>query len=152
MRELPSAEVLTALFDYDLKAGTLLFAWGVKRGQNAVHDNVIQILGTSVSAARVAWKIGTGFEPTSTVVFRDGDHENLRLDNLVCEAPSKAAIRYKTVPISSSTGVRGVSWHAQRKRWRARIFVDGQQISLGMFDNFEQAVAARYSAEVAYFR
>ena len=44
----------------------------------------------------------------------------------------------------------GVSWHKQRGRHRARIKVKGKEISLGLYNTFEEAVEARKKAEVLY--
>lgn len=49
-------------------------------------------------------------------------------------------------PVSIS-GVSGVSWCRDTKRWRARIKIAGQRHALGSFRLFEDAVAARRAAE-----
>lgn len=37
----------------------------------------------------------------------------------------------------------GVGWHNQRNKWRARIKVNGKEISLGLFSGYDEAVNAR---------
>ena len=51
---------------------------------------------------------------------------------------------------SSSSGITGVC-PIKAHRWRAYIYVHGKQISLGYYDSFEEAVAARHAAEDKYF-
>lgn len=46
----------------------------------------------------------------------------------------------------NTSGVRGVAWHKQAKKWRAYITIDGKQKSLGLFDDFDKAVLARRRA------
>lgn len=38
---------------------------------------------------------------------------------------------------------KGVSWHAQSKKWRARVVVNGKEHSLGLFHTEEEAAIAR---------
>lgn len=49
------------------------------------------------------------------------------------------------------SGVRGVSWHAQCKKWMARITVEGNIIHLGLFPTVEDAASARKEAEKKYY-
>lgn len=51
----------------------------------------------------------------------------------------------------NNSGVTGVSRTSDDNYWRARITVEGKEIHLGSFDNFEDAVEARQSAELKYF-
>lgn len=48
------------------------------------------------------------------------------------------------------SGYRGVSWEDDRQKWEARIQVQNRTIHLGRFDTFDEAVAARESAEEKY--
>lgn len=52
-------------------------------------------------------------------------------------------------PSDNSSGVVGVSWSSRDQRWMSSITKDGETISLGYFKDFDQAVAARRSAEAA---
>lgn len=52
---------------------------------------------------------------------------------------------------NNSSGVTGVSWDAERNKWRATIDSDGIRHRIGRFDSFEDAVAARKAAEEKYF-
>jgi hypothetical protein len=52
-------------------------------------------------------------------------------------------------PIRKS-GVNGVCFDKNRKKWIAQIEFDGKHISLGRFSDFFSAVCARKSAEQAY--
>lgn len=38
------------------------------------------------------------------------------------------------------SGLKGVSWHGQMKQWRARIYIDGKEKHLGLFDNKVDAI------------
>ena len=45
--------------------------------------------------------------------------------------------------INNSSGVKGVTWHKQKKKWCARIRIDGISIHLGYFDKINDAKQAR---------
>lgn len=52
---------------------------------------------------------------------------------------------------NNTSGVTGVCWSKNEEKWFARIYVDGSQISLGYFRDFDEAVKIRLQAEVEYF-
>jgi hypothetical protein len=41
------------------------------------------------------------------------------------------------------SGTKGISFHKQTNKWRARISINNKEISLGLFDNIEDAKKAR---------
>lgn len=51
----------------------------------------------------------------------------------------------------NTSGVVGVVWDKNKKKWEAIIRINKKQIHLGLFDNFEDAVATRKQAEEKYF-
>ena len=52
---------------------------------------------------------------------------------------------------NNTSGVTGVYWHKNIKKWSAEITINYQSIYLGLFNNFEDAVMARKEAEEKYF-
>jgi hypothetical protein len=68
------------------------------------------------------------------------DHINRNtLDNRRCNLRivTNSENLSRSVPKS---GVKGVSWHSQVKKWRARIFINGHEKHLGLFDNKKDAM------------
>lgn len=51
----------------------------------------------------------------------------------------------------NTSGVVGVAWDKNKKKWEATIRINKKQIHLGLFDNFEDAVDTRKQAEEKYF-
>ena len=51
----------------------------------------------------------------------------------------------------NTSGHTGVSWRKDKKQWQARISVDKKEKHLGYFDDKEQAIDARKTAEKEYF-
>lgn len=55
---------------------------------------------------------------------------------------------YSTPYPGSTSGVRGVSYVPDRKKWDAKISYKGKRIRLGHFDTLEEAAAAyRHAAD-----
>lgn len=90
------------------------------------------------------------FDKETLIDHRSRDKHDNRRSNLRFANPSENA-RNTSVSINNTSGYLGVSEYIQGKKWRAYIFVDGKFISLGYYDNIEDAVAARKEAEIKYF-
>lgn len=63
----------------------------------------------------------------------------------------KSALKSK-LHKGNKSGYKGVTWVESRNKWRAYIGHKGKQVSLGYFDNKEDAVAARQNAEEKYHK
>lgn len=57
----------------------------------------------------------------------------------------------KSIQINNTSNVPGVSWRKDRNKWRAYITVSRKQITLGLYERKEDAIAARKAAEEEYF-
>ena len=66
----------------------------------------------------------------------DNRRENLRL------ATTSQNMHNRGPLVTSSTEAKGVWWEAGRKRWRARIVVEGKRHNLGSFSSQEEAATA----------
>lgn len=60
-------------------------------------------------------------------------------------------LRARTVRRSNTSGVPGVDWLRQKRRWRASICFKGKRRYLGSYERFEDAVQARKRAEAELF-
>ena len=52
---------------------------------------------------------------------------------------------------SNTSGCKGVHWNSGHKKWSARISVNYKRISLGYYDNLEEAKNARKKGEEKYW-
>ena len=84
------------------------------------------------------------------VDHKDGNPLNNRKSNLrICtQAENKMNLAMTT---NNTSGFIGVCWDKQRKRWAPEIRCGHKRWHLGRFDKFEEAVYARYYAEVQLF-
>lgn len=60
-------------------------------------------------------------------------------------------IKNKKTQSNNTSGVTGVSFHARKGQWYARISFLGKSHSLGYFDKLDDAIAARKRAEEKLF-
>jgi hypothetical protein len=87
---------------------------------------------------------------TGETVFGEIDHINGDpSDNRFCNL--RVATHYQNMvnrkkPTSNTSGVMGVTWHAQTGKWRAYITIDSKQKSLGLHACISDAIAARKKA------
>ena len=52
----------------------------------------------------------------------------------------------------NTSGVKGVNYREEYKKWYARICINSQQIYLGSFNTKEEAIQARLDAEEKYHK
>lgn len=62
------------------------------------------------------------------------------------QSVSKRSYANTRTSVKNSSGLPGVRWYRQKKRWIARITIDGKEYRLGSFVNKAEAVAARADA------
>jgi hypothetical protein len=94
------------------------------------------------AACRVIWTMMHDEEPQ--VVDRiDGNPRNGRLGNLRAGTYAQNARNTRS---RSRTGFRGVLYRRHRNRFQARIWLNGRQVSLGLFTDPAEAHAAYVAA------
>lgn len=109
----------------------------------------INLNGHNYFAHRLAWLYMTGDWPQCEVDHRNGDGTSNRWLNLR-EATKAQNAANTGLGRNNRSGVKGVSWDADRGLWSSRIHVAGKHIHLGRFDVLEAAAAARRNAEITY--
>jgi hypothetical protein len=96
---------------------------------------------------RVIWKMHKGCDPTELIDHANCDKRDNRIENLR-EATLAQNACNQTPRADNKSGFKGVSFHSQRRKWRAYISSNGRQRSLGLFDTKEAAhVAYRAAAK-----
>lgn len=97
-------------------------------------------------AHRLAWLYIYGYFPEYGIDHINRNPSDNRIINLrevsqTCNTRNCGNRKHNT------SGVKGVGWHKQSKKWRARIDVFKIQKNLGCYANFQEAVCARLAAE-----
>ena len=170
-KALPSQEVLRQLLRYEPEAGKLFWLprapslfpngrncgpWNSRNsgkealnsldGKGYLHGT---LLGKTVQAHRIVWAIVYDGCPTMQIDHRDGNRSNNRIENLRL---ADQFINSQNMQIGrrNTSSVVGVTWHKGGKKWAAQIVANGKSIYLGLFSDFDAAVAARRSAEIEH--
>lgn len=154
-----TARRLRSLLDYDPITG--MFTWRVspaprvKAGSVAGSLNnkgrrMIQIDRKLYVAARLVWLHVYGHMPDEEIDHKNRIRSDDRLDNL-----RPATTRQNCVNRSrrkdNTSGHRGVTWNTGCQKWIARIVISGTRKHLGVFDHFDDAVAAYQNAAEAHY-
>jgi len=112
----------------------------------------ISIKGTGVAyirAHRYAWAYHYGVFPSGYIDHINGVTNDNRIDNLRMVSSGENSRNMK-IPSSNTSGTVGVSFNKQSKKWRANIWVNNKQKSVGVYKTKEEAIEARLNAEVEY--
>ncbi len=104
--------------------------------------------GSHVGQHRIAWFLVHGYWP------KEIDHINgARTDNRLCNLREVDRItqrRNQKLGSNNTSGLHGVYWHKNQKKWFAAIKINNVLKHLGSFKNFFEACCARKSAEAKY--
>jgi hypothetical protein len=148
-------ERLKELFHYDPDTG--VFTWLKCSGKasagsvagyvDSLGYRVIRVYGKAYKAHRLAFLYMTGSCPYVATDHINGLKDDNRFVNL-----RSVTVRQNNMnsPRSKSnrSGIVGVGWLKDKKRWRATITVDGRLIYIGVFSDVADAAAARKQAEI----
>ncbi len=105
----------------------------------------IWVYGKLHYAHRLAWLYMTGSFPKEQIDHIDGNGLNNAFANLrdvTCQENNKN----RRLSDASSTGIMGVCWDEDRKKWRSQVKHSGKNKFLGRFDKIEDAKQAREEA------
>ena len=107
---------------------------------------VIRLDGVLYKAHRLAWLYVKGEWPTKNL-----DHINqIKCDNRISNLRSvgqSVNMHNARIKSTNKSGVAGVCWRQDRRKWCARIKIGYKNIFLGNFDCKDEAVQARRQAE-----
>lgn len=149
-----TAQRLRELLDYNAETGA--FTNRVRRGGRAMPGPVI---GTPKKSGhlricidrryyllhRLAWIYVHGDWPKQDIDHINGDPSDNRIANLRDVTPQVNAQNQRKANPTSTTGIMGAG--VSRGRFRARIRVGGQRLSLGFFGTADEAAAAYLDAK-----
>jgi len=122
---------------------------GYRAGSIERGYEIIGIDRKPYRAHRLAWLYVYGEFPIQEIDHINHDRADNRIDNLRCVDRAENA-KNKRIADSSYSGVSGVSWYKNIRRWVARIKVNGKDVYLGTFTDFDKAVDTMGKAKKEY--
>ncbi|AIT81622.1 hypothetical protein JI59_18555 [Novosphingobium pentaromativorans US6-1] len=166
---LPSIDVLRAAISIDPRTGLMTWrrrpashfrseasaaSWNTQFSGTPAFSTLIRgylhgiINSKRYRAHRIAFALYTGHDPDCEIDHIDGDKTNNAALNLraVTSAENK---RNLAIPAHNRSGVIGVCFSRSKGKWRAYIGTR-PQTHIGYFDAFDDAVAARRTAQSAH--
>jgi hypothetical protein len=150
------ATIVREYFDYDASTGVL--TWRIQVGRSKVGAATgclgkrgyleVGFRGRLWKAHRLAWLHHYGHWPTMTIDHINGIKTDNRISNLR-DVDARTNQQNKRVAHSNnrSSGLLGVSWSEQTKKWVASIKVSRKTRNLGHFSTAEAAHAAYVAAK-----
>jgi hypothetical protein len=150
---------LKELLHYDPDTG--IFTW-IKKSKKSIpigsiagakHNQGYRALCIDYKrylAHRIAWLYVFGEMPLGFIDHINRNRSDNRISNLRVVNRSENQQNRK-IGANNTSGVSGVYWHEQRKKWHARIFICGTGRSLGLFQTIEEAKTARQKAEREFY-
>lgn len=149
-----TAEIARQFLSYDPDSGSL--TWLISRGTVKAGSSVcrvsnrgyltVKLLGKTYQAHRIAWLITYGEWPI-TIDHINRQRTDNRLVNLrnatqqqnMCNVPRKR---------TNTSGVRGVSWQSQSRKWQVEVKADGKRYYLGSYRDIELAELVASEARI----
>lgn len=144
-------EELRATFDYHPDGYLIRKKNGKPCGQHVnCHNGYIKVFVNekTLQAHRVIYAIVHGEMP-GEIDHINKDRADNRIENLRNVSHS-VNIHNSRVPKTNTSGFPGVDWDARNRKWHARIMLNNQRVSLGRFEDFDEAVYARKMAKIRY--
>lgn len=165
---LPSPELLRQVLNYDPLTGELTWKYrDISTFKEGTTERIVKstnsqragktaftyincdgyregsVNGVSLFAHRVIWAIIHGKWPQGDV-----DHEFGQRDNNLALRDVSTSMNCRNAKGKSNnvSGVTGVSWRKQRRKWQARMMINYKERHLGYFDNKEEARAVVVAA------
>jgi hypothetical protein len=114
-----------------------------------VYGNSQYVYGKATIILMHRWLMG---EPHGLVIDHINHNalDNRRSVNLRAVTNAENLQNRSGARKDNGSGIRGVGWHKQRKKWRAHVGYNGKSIHLGLFDDINAAAKAAEEARMKY--
>ena len=148
---------LHEVLDYDPSTGICI--WKINKGFRYIKGKTagwddngyrrIEIDGRVYRAHRLAFMWMDGYFPENDVDHIDRNKANNKWDNLR-EASRSCNVINSKISIRNTSGITGITFSNQASKWQAYISIPKKLLHLGFFKKKNNAVMARWEAEIKY--
>jgi len=151
-----TVERIRNVLDYNPETGALKWRIALSRRTSVGSEagvkgtngrRYVQVLGEKLLAHRLIWFYVHGVWPTANISPKNGDYDDLRLENLREQSLSETSFKGFRAT-SNKSGIKGVSWSSNKNRWLAVITRDYRRYHIGYFITKEEAAAAYEAANL----
>jgi len=108
-----------------------------------------KIQSISFFAHRVIWAMVYSEWPSDQIDHINGIKSDNRIPNLRIVS-NLTNQRNQSLPAHNTSGVMGVTWDKESRKWKAQIRVGPRNYNLGRFADIDDAAAARKAADDRY--
>ena len=149
---------LQKLFDYNHETGELIRKTNIsqcKIGDIAGSMSkrgylTVRIDGKAYPVHRVIWALLYGEDSLPEQLDHINHHRD---DNRLCNlrpVTKRDNAKNKILPSNNTSGVIGVHWNKQKKKWVGAIKINGRSVESRIFSKKEDAIAHRKALEKKY--
>lgn len=153
MKEIPLTKGYKAIVDDSDYENINQYKWKVKRSKNTLYACRTIIVDSKICTEFMHRKIlSLQFTDIDNIFVDHKDRNGLNntRDNLRIATKSQNNMN-KGLQENNSSGYKGVSYHLRTNKWQAYIKVNNKNICLGYYENIEDAISIRLTAEFEYF-
>jgi hypothetical protein len=140
VKEIPLTKGYVALVDDEDYEWLSRWKWFAKADHNLVYARRMSHVGEGKRTTIGMHRLIMGDPPGREVDHWDNDGCNNQRGNL--RVATHRQNLAKSRQVLGPSGFRGVSWDKERRKWRARIHIDGKEKTLGRFRNADEAARA----------
>jgi hypothetical protein len=105
---------------------------------------------TSIMMHRYIMNAPKGKSVDHIIPVTDEENDNRKEFLRIC-TQSENRQNYKGINPNNTSGYLGVTWNKREEKWQAYLHGKTKYYNLGLYDNIEDAVAARRAGEEKYF-
>ena len=110
---------------------------------------VIHVLGHCIRGHQLAWIMYYGAIPEFEIDHKNGIKSDNRIENLR-DATRAENLKNARKSRANTSGYTGVNWDKQAGKWTTTITVNYITITIGLFREKDEAIAAREAANIKY--
>ena len=149
-------EYVKKLFNYNPETGDLI--WKVSSSRNIKIEDIagtiisdgylqVQINKKRYLVHRIIWLWNYGVFPKNQIDHKNRDAADNRIENLR-DATQSENSGNKGRSKSNTSGIKGVYWKKDCKKWRVQIQINGKKVHLGYYVKIEDAELAYKKAAI----
>ena len=147
-----TADQARSVLNYDPDTGLLTNHAGKEVGHKIrLGYRQVGLFGRYYKAHRLAWLFAYGKWPDGHIDHINGVRDDNRISNLRIVTQKQNNENRIGLECRNTSGFRGVTWDAEKRKWRAQVGHLGKTINAGYHQTVQEAAAAAKAVRDALF-